>query len=1017
MGIQPTSQAVGARPTAHAEPARSTPSSSRGRGTEAATSPPDAAPSAEPAEARPDAPAAADASRPPARGAVAESLPARERRPLDGVWRFVADPERLYAPGTLPDGDPISVPGCWEAQVARPYRIITAWYAREVDIPEAWQGSRVVIRFGAVMYRCAVFLNGERVGEHEGGYTAFEVDATGAARFGGANELAVLVVNPLNALDEYPAFSVEEMLLAEEFEPDLPLSEAPHGKQTWYSSTSGLWQSVWLDRRPPVALTPLKVRPDVDASEAIVRWGLESDGRAMPDLRIDVWIFDPDGDEVASATTEVGDDREGVVRMPISEPRLWDIGVPNLYRVAATLRSGDDELDRLDTRFGMRSIATEDGRVLLNGRPIYVLAALDQDLYPDTIVNPPSRVYLDQQLRLAREMGLNLLRCHIKVPDPAYFEAADEAGMLVWAELPNWTRFTTTAAARGRATLEQMVDELGNHPSIVIWTIINEDWGTQLRYEARDRHWLVETVHWLKALDPTRLVVDNSACETPQTPNFHLVSDLADFHVYFVAPDNARRWRNMIDDFARRPNWLWSPHGDGQPRGDEPLILSEFGSWGLPRLDRLVAHHGREPWWFATGRHYYRPAGMRRRFEALGLNRIWSTVDELAEATQWHQFDGLQYEIGQLRKHDSIQGYVITELSDAYWEANGLLDPMRGRKVYHDRLAALNGPDAIVADVRRRDICSREPLNATIHLSSYGPRSTGGRVTWELTLGGEHRLGGQLEVTDWPNAGATTVGAIDVEVPDVAAIVDGHLTVRAFDDQGRQRAVDEMRLAVLPAASQQTTEPLGIAVNDPLDVWGVSRRVETIGHRVADPEAADLLISTEVTDELLDRVDAGARALVLIRTRAAIPVGHDLARRVNVHLRRLPHSGWPGQRSPWEGDWVTSWSWILHGELPGLPLRNPLDFAYEEVLPDHVMLGYEPRRHLDEVAAGMFVGWIHTPAAIVWQFRQGRGTVTLTTFRVAPETGPVATALLERLIQHAAQADRRAVSRDEDGSG
>ncbi len=108
---------------------------------------------------------------------------------------------------------------------------------------------------------------------------------------------------------------------------------------------------------------------------------------------------------------------------------------------------------------------------------------------------------------------------------------------------------------------------------------------------------------------------------------------------------------------------------------------------------------------------------------------------------------------------------------------------------------------------------------------------------------------------------------------------------------------------------------------------------------------------------------------------------------------------------------MTSWSWIFHEALPGLPLRNPLDFAYEEVLPDHVLLGYEPTRHRDEVSAGMFVGWIHTPAAIVWTFRQGRGAVTLTTFRVAPETGPVATLLLERLLQQAASADRRSVER------
>ena len=934
----------------------------------------------------------------------------RARHSLDGEWRFIADPERIHRPDSLPEGEPIMVPGCWEAQVARPYRIISAWYRRSIDVPADWRGSRVVLRFGAVMYRCSVYLNGRRIGDHEGGYLGFEVEAGDAVRWDGPNELVVFVVNPVNAIDEYPAFSVEDVHVAQEFEPDLPLSEAPSGKQTWYSSTSGIWQSVWLERRPEVALSPVRVIPDMPASTARVLWRVNG-GQPGDGHRLRVVVRDPDGREVATDEVPLGGDSSGELTLAIPDPTLWDIGQPNLYTLDAILLDGDTETDTLTTRFGMRSIETRDGRIILNGRPIYMLAALDQDFYPDTIVNPPSREYLDEQMRLAREMGLNLLRCHIKVPDPAYLEAADEAGILLWLELPNWMRFTSEAAERGKRTLARMVEDLGNHPSIVIWTIINEDWGTQLRYEARDRHWLGEMYRWLKELDPTRLVVDNSACETPTTPNFHLETDLADFHVYFVAPDNARRWRNMIDDFARRPNWLFSPHGDARPRGDEPLILSEFGSWGLPRLDRLIAHRGKEPWWFATGRHYYRPTGIARRFSAYGLDRIWSSVDDLAESTQWHQFDGLQYEIGQLRRHDSIQGYVITELTDAYWEANGLLDGMRGTKVYHDRLAALNAPDVVVIDPVRRDLCSLEPLQAELYLSCYEARSSGGRLTWELTIGEHERLTGDVPVPEWPAGGTVRVGAIDVSIPDVPDACDAHLTVRAFDSDGAERAVDEMRFAVMPAAARRTDAPLRIAVIDPLGIWQVAERVASLGHEVTAVKDADLIVATEVSDDLLDHLDGGGRALVLVRTRAAVPEGHDLARRINVHLRRLPHSGWPGQRSPWEGDWVTSWTWILHDELPGLPDRNPLDFAYEEVLPDHVLLGYDPVRHRKEVASGMFVGWVHAPAANVWTFRQGRGAVTLTTFRVAPESGPVATRLLEQLIQHAAHSERRTAER------
>jgi hypothetical protein len=341
---------------------------------------------------------------------------------------------------------------------------------------------------------------------------------------------------------------------------------------------------------------------------------------------------------------------------------------------------------------------------------------------------------------------------------------------------------------------------------------------------------------------------------------------------------------------------------------------------------------------------------------------------------------------------------------------------MRGPKVYHDRLRSLNAPDVVIVDPVRRDLSAREPLRAEVHLSSYGgpgAAGAGGTVDWELRVDGADAVRGRLDVEEWPDGGAIAVGAIETSVPDVARASDATLAVTAHDAGGHERAASELRFAVVPSAARATSRPLDVAVIDPLDIWGVTDRVLGLGHRLAAPENADLIVATEVSDALLDALDHGGRGLVLARTRSAIPEGHDLARRVSMHLRRLPHSGWPGQRSPWEGDWVTSWCWIDHAVLTGLPARNPLDFAYEEVLPDHVLLGYDPQRHRDEVPAGMFVGWVHTPAALVWTFRQGRGAVTLTTLRVAPESGPVATLLLERLIQHAHAADRRTADREQ----
>ncbi len=932
----------------------------------------------------------------------------RQTVDLGGRWELIPDPERQFQADRLPAGLPIGVPGCWEAETGL-RGIVTAWYRRRVDVPADWRGSRVVLVFGAVMYHATVFLNGRRLGEHEGGYTPFELETGDAIRWGSSNEIVVRVVNPLDGIRDYPATGAD-LARVDQLTPEFPASEIPHGKQSWYSSQSGIWQSVRLERRSRPSLGPLRVRVDLAQSAAWVRWRLEGDAAAGTrpprgtSRSIGFTILGPSGETVGRASVEPDDPAGGEVRFAIEDPRLWDIGQSNLYRAQATIVADGEVIDAVSARFGMREITTRDGRIVLNGRPIYLIGALDQDLYPGTISTPPSRAMLDDQLDRARELGLNLLRCHIKVPDPAYLEAADEAGMLVWCELPNWRTFTAAAATRGRETLEAMVETLSNHPSIIIWTIINEDWGTRVREEARDRAWLADTFDWLKALDPSRLVVDNSACDTESTPNFHVRSDLADFHMYHGAPDNAEAWRTHVDELARRPAWLWSPHGDARPRGDEPLVLSEFGSWGLPRLDRL-GQEGETPWWFETGLDHLRPAGMARRFTDFGLDRIWPTVNELAEATQWHQLETLQFEIGQIRRHDPIQGYVITELADAYWEANGLLDVARGRKVFHERSASINAPDVVIVDIARRDLCPGDALTATVHLGSYAGPSAGGEIRWDLAGSEGNCLSGRLPVGEWPDGGARVVGPLEIRIPAAMTSGEAWLTVRAIDDAGRERATDAIRLAILPAAVRSTAAPLGVAVEERFAVWGLGNQVSGLGHRLVSRAGADLVVTDEVDDDFIRHVGSGGNGLVLVRARSAIAVDHRLARPVAVRARGMPDPSTPDRRGPWDGDWVTAWSWLLPGVLPDLPDRNPLDFAYQEVLPDHVLAGYDPIKHRDEAIAGMFSGWVHAPAALIWRFRQGAGSITLSTFRLAPARGPLAATMLEGLLQYASRQD------------
>jgi len=180
-----------------------------------------------------------------------------------------------------------------------------------------------------------------------------------------------------------------------------------------------------------------------------------------------------------------------------------------------------------------------------------------------------------------KALGFNCLRCHIKPPDPVYLDLADELGLLVWEELPSWRTYWPKGSldpaqlelpravrTRVEATLDVIIERDFNHPSVVIRTLVNEDWGTALALRAADRTWLADLYEHAKALDPARLVVDNSPSPAPWGTSFHVTSDIDDFHLYATIPDQAASFDDGVADLALRPSWTFSPHGDARRRGD-----------------------------------------------------------------------------------------------------------------------------------------------------------------------------------------------------------------------------------------------------------------------------------------------------------------------------------------------------------------------------------------------------------------------------------------------------------------
>ncbi|MFM2356441.1 MAG: hypothetical protein RLZZ528_2177 [Pseudomonadota bacterium] len=877
---------------------------------------------------------------------------------LDGAWDFRHD---SGITGTA------AVPGPWQAQFpALRHAMGRATYTRRFAAPAMAADRQAVLCFGAASDRAEVRLNGTLVGSHDGGWLPFEC----------------IVPDGLLRADNLIEVTCH---LPEGFE---DFAEIPHGKQSWYGPIGGLWQSVRLEVRARSHLRHCAIRC-TNAGQVSVR--LDGQGPAALTIR------DPAGKVVAQTQADVSGPTD--TGLHVDTPALWSPDTPALYSLEVALPG-----DRTRHSFGFREFTTRNGKFFLNGQPFYMRAALDQDYYPDTICTPPSEAYLEDQFRKARALGLNMLRCHIKVPDPRYYEVADRLGLLVWTEIPNVAQLTPASAARLRATMEGILSRDGNHPCIVIWTLINEDWGTRLCEDASHRAWLAQTYDWLKQTDPGRLVVDNSPCHT----NFHVKSDINDFHYYRSIPERREEWDALTAEFAAGADWTYSPFGDAQRRGDEPLVVSEFGVWGLP--DPALLRQGGEPWWMGTGSSWgdgvAYPHGIEDRFAELHLDRVFGSFDGFIGAAQGYQFANLKYEIESMRSYPSIQGYVLTEFTDVHWESNGLLDMNRNPRRFHADFARLNADAVILPVMDRSAIWAGQTARIGLSLASGGAALPPAEIEWQA-----EGLSGRLPT---PAVAPLAVAALpDILLPATGPARMVRITLR-LRSGGQTLAESYVDLAV-----HDRPDPAGLpAVSAPAER---AQHLRALGFRVVDRDRAALHIVHALDAEDLATLQKDARFLLLadgsggpaLRTdppRREPPFG--LAGGDTPGLPARPDSQLPNMQlverhgTIWRGDWIAGFSWVRReGALARLPGGPLLDLSWDRVVPHHVLTGFRTWEFGGPVLAGIVVGWVHKPAALVASRRVGRGSVVVSTFRLfndAPGEDPVATALLAALAETAA---------------
>lgn len=533
----------------------------------------------------------------------------------------------------------INVPFCFQSElsgIGDRDRHDVVWYGRTFDAPTLGDDETLLLHFGAVDYRSSVWVNGARVAQHEGGHTPFFADIGAVIRPTG-NVIVVRAEDPLDDL------------------------EMPRGKQYWvekpaleessifYTPTTGIWQSVWLEPVGRRRIADVELEPDLDAAEVLCQVTLVGDMRAAS-VRITISLEGHTlADDHVGVVSSVVEQRCSVLASPeVVGPRVadaqglatWSPEDPKLYDVAVQLFDEDGQLlDAVETYVGMRKIEIRDGRVLLNGRPYQQRLVLDQGYFPGGLLTAASDDALRADIEAAKELGFNGARKHQKVEDPRWLHWADRLGFLVWSEMPSAYRYSSEMVRRVTSEWEEVVRRDRSHPCIVAWVPMNESWGVpRLASDVRQRELLLALYHLTRSLDPTRPVVSNDGWE-------HATTDLCTIHDYGDASTLRTRYATragaLAAEPADRPIYL-----DGYGDHGAPMILSEFG--GVAIAD------GPETWGYDT---------------VTDTSQLAERVAELVAAAD---------------ASPALQGFCYTQLTDVEQEANGLLTFDRRHKVRPD---------------------------------------------------------------------------------------------------------------------------------------------------------------------------------------------------------------------------------------------------------------------------------------------------------------------------------------------
>ena len=552
---------------------------------------------------------------------------------LNGEWQFLKDfgvsgkQRNLFCADDSAFPEKITVPFCMESSLSGiGYTDFCecVWYRKRVDIPAAWRenGKRVLLNVGACDYLTDVYVNSRHAGSHRGGYVSFELDIT---------DLICEGENVITICAEDKTRSCEQ----------------PAGKQSqryesfgcFYTRTTGIWQSVWLESAGAEYIKSVKYDCNTEASALGITAKLF--GGVGKTVKAEAFW---QGKKVGEASTVASQSGVCTLTLPLSELHLWELGVGGLYDLVLTF--GDD---RVDSYFGMRSLKLDDSALVINGKKVFQRLILDQGFYPDGIYTAPTEEELIADITRSMACGFNGARLHQKVFEPLFLYHCDRLGYMVWGEHANWgLDISRPTAWKGfMAEWIEILERDMNHPAIIGWCPFNETQKNQ------DDDIISYCAELTKRIDPTRPVIDTSGWV-----HVNGATDIMDWHDYDQNPETFRQ--RYIDA------------ANGTPVYDRRFAKE-------PLIPRFISEYGGIKWDVNSGLGNAWGYGKAPKTEEEFLDRFKG----LAEALLFNKF---------------ITGLCYTQLTDVEQEINGLYTYDRKAKFDPDFFKAVLTQKAAVEE-------------------------------------------------------------------------------------------------------------------------------------------------------------------------------------------------------------------------------------------------------------------------------------------------------------------------------